>query len=1366
MATGTSPARTLCCLPALPCGSLVCVHADSATACQELSSSLSPIDINQTLCDEQTWREIKITPGWQDALNTCIYVPLATLVCLVALWPFLRRCYTRQINREPMNKLILDYVGTCDHPYPKHPLFMQLLDAGQLLLSLATTAIFLLNTYNQRLCLSARIAEVLFGLYFAFSYLMTAVRNEFRLSVIFELAQLVDLFTVPQMLLLCFPTRLLDVHWLSLNFLRSVRAFDAYQRLSRIVAKRLGVGEVTVGITHIAFKFVVLVMNYGSLVFCFEVLGDIPVQFGDPIEAEMGEITFFIVVYSIVETISTVGYGDYAPKLVGSRLVCICCMVSGVLFLSFELEPIMNLISRQKPGAGAYKRRPKRGTRASEHVILLGGGLENIDDTMLLAFMQELYSTRYKERWPDLVVMTSTVENTLKVQAFLEAHVDVQVQDYITYIVGSPLQLLDLQRCGCETASLIFIVADSTGRTNPVEEDKENILHTLSLKNSFTTSFRLMLLLEESIDKAVGVGILREVCLCVNEIKPRLLWQSCRCKGWGTLLANLTLTLKDASGVAARVARAPPWMQRYYAGLRNGLRGFLPSADLLGMSFARTASEIYKRTGICVIGVQVAGAIKLAPLTSNLVLEAEMVLLAIMRPEDDEILRSVSLSDEDCDWKVMFSRNWSSFVYSSEQVTVAIDENTSDTWSSSYKQPAMRWNDGIKGWDGLLPRAEVDESENDDGETYDVPFLRNSLMLEAGDVAISANNSEQESQQNESPEFPQTKRRSTWANVVTVVLGAKRRLTRLPGRSAVRWSEDEQSRVSAVRWSEHEQSGVAANEDEQSGVAANEDAQSQVACSSTLNVNRKQPPVTMERESPPKEDRSYMSPMSQILNTMNASSEALLTMEKHANDIIMRATSRPFILLCDLSSSWTQIMCFLRLSQEDYMPFKVPIVVLCPSAPPQAFVQEMADTYSNNLGIVQGDPHWAPDLRRGGALESSRVVCLGKGAAKLESTNVEEHLRSNSEEFGAMLDADVVLVYQMLERLGTYSKEIERIMDFQRPQNIFLLPPIRNEEDGSETVCATRRVSLTVAERLRNLLITMAANGPDALVRFTNRKKGFEPLSKQEPGLLLEEATASVGDLDEDGTLEREPSQGVSRSETQPSGDDAEEPGGGKRDASLSAADFAEDELFCLDARYAAGEVFTPYLFGSVLGQIFHTPGIMETMFCLARGGVDESGHQIRPWLLGMRSENVGRHYGELFLSFLEDPVAPALLVGILREHESSAGKGYVYTNPERTTECMLTDQLYVLADKRFGRATYYENLLPLGGRDPQEQLSRGRRTALRQTKVDKGDWTRATTEPSPVKDPSPVQDPSPVLYPDVPQRRNQRRKLSWVSTA
>ncbi|CAK0879797.1 unnamed protein product, partial [Prorocentrum cordatum] len=452
----------------------------------------------------------------------------------------------------------------------------------------------------------------------------------------------VDVLTVPSM----FARFGRADQWLTLDFLRAYQVPLAYGRLEEFGVtggSAKGAQSLRLEAARLVLRSLMPIFCCSCLVLVLEVLGDPPFLSEDRfIVTGMGDIDFFTMIYWVVETISTVGYGELAPTTELSRVATCVFIFSGVAFLTVAATKVMDIISRQREGSGALKK-TSRG-----HVVLVGGAVKHADEIMLTAFIE--VETGRRNNWPDLVVL-SPADSLQRVMSLFKGVLSPQAWQRLTFLAGTPLSVADLERCCCGSATLVCIMADSRGRQDPEEEDKENILRAMGVQTTYPdTPLRLMLLMRKSRERALSLGIHRHYCFSVNEMKHGVFWQSCRCLGWSTMLSNLMVTTEVNETLVK-----DEWLQNYIVGMGHEVYGFLPTDAFLGKPFSYLVREAYKKNGICVMAAQIRGAIVLAPFGQLNALTLSNPIFALAQDEDS--LRGIARQSEDLDWRKVFLKN-------------------------------------------------------------------------------------------------------------------------------------------------------------------------------------------------------------------------------------------------------------------------------------------------------------------------------------------------------------------------------------------------------------------------------------------------------------------------------------------------------------------------------------------------------------------------------------------------------------------------------------------------------------------------------------------------------------------------------------
>jgi len=369
-----------------------------------------------------------------------------------------------------------------------------------------------------------------------------------------------------------------------------------------VFAKGKYFSEMTRELIITSFQSVCLLVGMASTIFILETLGEPDFAKLTSTPTPMGDIHFLQMVYWLMTTVTTVGYGDYSPTNNMSQITCAVFIVVGVVFFSAKTGALLDLSALMDQGKGAYNGKPK-------HVVVMGGSVKSMAPS-LNYFLMEIFSSD----GPDVVCMSVSPKS----QAMKDMIAESWTLGRLHYLQGSPLSCNDLKRANLDNASMVFVLGNVDSR-NPDTEDQENILRAISVfRNKPDIRLRLLLLRPANKMKAIAVGFPVNMCYALNEIKANLLSQSCRCPGYSTLMMNLLLTDKHTSEVFSdmeELHKQPTWKQMYINGAQQKIVGFIFEDAYIGVTFEVAAEMVYAATGNILLALQDAqvGKVRVYP---------------------------------------------------------------------------------------------------------------------------------------------------------------------------------------------------------------------------------------------------------------------------------------------------------------------------------------------------------------------------------------------------------------------------------------------------------------------------------------------------------------------------------------------------------------------------------------------------------------------------------------------------------------------------------------------------------------------------------------------------------------------------------
>lgn len=1006
----------LCCGAELVNGTFGCLEVSSSSYCEGLiagiaSASATALKLRHSSpqalidTDELLWDDDDNKLTWQEASWPWFYLPALTWLCIRVFAVPLGCIHRRMLlHSQSFRDFIVKYVGCAKAPNPKRPTFLVMLGVIQLVMSLASVGTFIWSSQCTHIHVWINNMERGISVFFAFHFLVMLMKNEFVVTTPFyEPFNLIDMLTVPQMLLG------FRVGTLSLGFLRSYRALKTYERLEDL--NRLGVihffssASMTSRLVILTvLRFFGLVVFFAGSTFILEVLGDPSFLVEKLHDTPMGKLSFFTTFYWVIETISTVGYGDYAPKTIPGRMVTMLCMVSGVLFFAVETSKFVEIAALQMKGTGMF-------TKTSQpHVVIMGSGVQHADPGILIAFFAELYHPVKKAQWPATVALCATEEGVHAMHEFKDHYLPGESRALVTVLHGSAMMRSDLARCQVDQAEILYVLTDTSGSSGQDAEaqDKRSILLALSVRREYPSCpLRVLLLRAESRQQADAAGIKSQRVFALNEMRSMLFWQSARVLGWSTLVCNLSVTIGPSDVKVIREVPDEPkvsdntvksWRDGYAHGMMTRIFGFLPSERLIAQSFLNAAAIAYREFDVIIFAVQVDGQVRIAPF--NLVdrISPTSVLFALAQKESE--LSSISAQTRD--WREQFYEN-------RFQMFAEVDK----ALLSSVQNLVSPLED-FAGGDVKLPTtpttpAAFSSSSNQRATSGKAPSRDNINLSEP--LLQEDRRSEDRERKLELRSPPPVSLR-TVPNYSAVAFGST--VSRSNGRPSYP--------VSPVPGSGSPKSLF-------------------VAPRSSNGT-----PVSPENKA------ASTSAQSDSGKADYDTEGVLRTLAEQAMAIRKRHKRVPFVVFVEVDKELESIKRFLTESRSPWLPCRIPVIFICSSTPSRADIDAMGVVGDPSTGFIVGDPHRRDVLIAGGISEASVLVC-----PSIEHVVQLERNTSPQIEDLAMADADAIMLLQIIDSLGV---SCPKLFELKQVSNVNLLPPRSVSKLKDTTVNLTKQLAL------------------------------------------------------------------------------------------------------------------------------------------------------------------------------------------------------------------------------------------------------------------------------------------------------------------
>ncbi|KAK3264364.1 hypothetical protein CYMTET_26887 [Cymbomonas tetramitiformis] len=532
-----------------------------------------------------------------------------------------------------------------------------------LMCSAVTVLLWYAKTYEQDVAGWMQTVESITSTFFLFNYCQNMFAHEFSPGYVMGVDALVDAITIPPLILQNWSPEV----WLSFSYARSWSAVSAYLRIDSTGVLANWFSDMTQGYIIALIEFVAFVSCLSSTILVFEVLGDFSWLQDEFHLTTMGPISGYQMFYWMVTTVSTVGYGDYAPTTVLSR-GCICIFIPlGVIFFTVITGQVVEL--QETAASGRGRLHLKRG--ASPHAILAGGAVTSVSTVTVRSFLEEILHRDRPVR-PHVVIFSSDpindgMRNLLK-EPWLKGHV--------TWLRGHPVNPQDLARCQIQAVEMVFILGDLFSQAMDKEDQANSMLASVFLKYNPEMKMRLMLLRPASRQMALNLGVSLDRCVAINELKASIVARSCMCPGFSTFLTNLFRLEYDDDGCKSeneKKSLIPPWsregmdsaewlkhpifqadwVDEFMHGSENDLYGVQLHPKFHGMNFCEVALRLVRDHAIFLLAAQVEGRLVIHPGRSAVLTAKTVVFVAAENLRATNAIQPPGFREGD--WRKVFS---------------------------------------------------------------------------------------------------------------------------------------------------------------------------------------------------------------------------------------------------------------------------------------------------------------------------------------------------------------------------------------------------------------------------------------------------------------------------------------------------------------------------------------------------------------------------------------------------------------------------------------------------------------------------------------------------------------------------------------
>ncbi|KAI1318932.1 hypothetical protein EDD11_005366 [Mortierella claussenii] len=289
--------------------------------------------------------------------------------------------------------------------------------------------------------------------------------------------------------------------------------------------------------------------------------------------------------YFVLITMSTIGYGDLTPKNQFGYAIVILIITAVVSVFPFMISGIMDALAQAKAGEGIFK-------SGGAKFMIISGSLHSAQKlaNVLNGFWftnKEYSNAAFK------IVILGLSEPSKDIQALLQS---ARYKNRVVYLKGTPLESKDLERIQARNAEGIFIIADRNSPFSPQEEDRHNTLSTLAFRNVSDAGIYTYNLLPET---EMYQKIAATQVVCADELRQVLLAFNCLQQATATLILNMLHQHRPSEKFSE------VWEAEYDDSLGNEFYTTYLNPIFDGKSFGFVSWFLYRRFQVILFGVRI-----------------------------------------------------------------------------------------------------------------------------------------------------------------------------------------------------------------------------------------------------------------------------------------------------------------------------------------------------------------------------------------------------------------------------------------------------------------------------------------------------------------------------------------------------------------------------------------------------------------------------------------------------------------------------------------------------------------------------------------------------------------------------------------
>lgn len=300
-------------------------------------------------------------------------------------------------------------------------------------------------------------------------------------------------------------------------------------------------------------------------------------------------------IYFVVVTLATVGYGDVVPESELGRFVVILLIVLALVLIPKQTNELIRLMGMQS----IYARAIYKANSEVPHIIVCG----HVGVAALRDFCNELFHPDHGSQDKNAVILQTT-DPLVEMEGFLH---NPQYELFLTYLKGNPMLDKDLKRAMAIKAKACILLTNKYGNDS-FSVDHKNILTGLAIKKyvqHYTgENMRLCMQLIKPESKTHYYSSLtmksNDQLIVVEEIKMNLVAKSCFVPGIISMISNLITSAGDISSDDFD----EDWIKEYTLGMGHEIYRTDLSPRFQQKKFSEVAAIVYNEFNGIVFGLE------------------------------------------------------------------------------------------------------------------------------------------------------------------------------------------------------------------------------------------------------------------------------------------------------------------------------------------------------------------------------------------------------------------------------------------------------------------------------------------------------------------------------------------------------------------------------------------------------------------------------------------------------------------------------------------------------------------------------------------------------------------------------------------